>query len=271
MEIATIIAERSILAFAICLFLAHLVFYELGYRTGRRLHDRTGNAPEAVGVVVGGMLALLAFVLALTLSFASARFAERRMGGLSEANAIGTAWLRAKAIGTPRGDEIATLLEQYTAIRADFVRAGRDSEAVENLNGRTSALQSRIWGHLSAIVRERPDAISGALMASLNEAFDASTNERFAFETRLPMQLFWLLVGITLITLACLGYQFGLRAKPLRILIALLTLMWMSVIVDILDLASGRLGKFRTGTAAYEWALKGYEGGITIPPLPAPQ
>ena len=269
MEIATIIAERSILAFGICLFLVHLAVYELGYRVGRRLHDGPGNAPEGVGVVVGGMLALLAFVLALTLSYSNARFAERRLGSLAEANAIGTSWLRAKAIGTPRGDEIATLLEQYTAVRADYVRAGRDAAAVERINQATSALQSQIWGHLSAIVRERPDAISGALMTSLNETFDASTNERFAFETRLPMQLFWLLVGITLITLSCLGYQFGLRAKPLRILIALLTLMWTSVIVDILDLASGRIGKFRTGTAAYEWTLRGYKSGVTIPPPPA--
>lgn len=269
MELAIIIAERSILAFGLCLFLVHLVVYEIGYRCGRRLRDGPGNAPEGVGVVVGGMLALLAFVLALTLSFANARFAERRAGSLAEANAIGTAWLRAKAIGTPRGEAIASLLEDYTTVRADFVRVGRDAAATDTLNQRTNKLQSEIWGHLSATVRERPDAISGALMTSLNDAFDAATNERFAFETRLPMQLFWLLIGITLITLACLGYQFGLRARPLRILIALLTLMWTSVIVDILDLASGRIGKFRTGTAAYEWALKGYQGGVTIPPLPA--
>jgi hypothetical protein len=49
--------------------------------------------------VVGGMLSLLAFVLALTLSFANTRFSERVEGTLAEANAIGTAWLRAEAIG----------------------------------------------------------------------------------------------------------------------------------------------------------------------------
>ena len=78
---------------------------------------------EGVGVLVAGLLGLLAFVLALTLSFASDRFSERRTGALAEVNAIGTAWLRAKAIGQPRGDEIARLLEQYTALRIDFHRA----------------------------------------------------------------------------------------------------------------------------------------------------
>jgi len=49
---------------------------------------------EGVGVLVGSLLGLLAFVLALTLSFASERFNERRLGTLAETNAIGTAWLK---------------------------------------------------------------------------------------------------------------------------------------------------------------------------------
>lgn len=260
MDIATAIAERSILAFGLVLFVIHLATYEIGYRAGRRFHGHQNAAPEAVGVVVGGMLALLAFVLALTLSFANARFAERRLGTLAETNAIGTAWLRAKAHGSPDAERIATLLEEYTKTRASFVTAQRDSAVIEALNQQTSALQSQMWGHLSRIVRERPDAISGSLMAALNETFDSSTNERFAFEMRFPSQMFWLLFGITLITMASLGYQFGLRAKPLRFLVALLTLMWVSVVVDILDLASGRIGKIRAGPAPYEWTLQGFKG-----------
>src|SRR6516162_5266441 len=102
----------------------------------------TGSAPaaerggevqaEGVGVVVGGMLSLLAFVLALTLSFANSRFSERVAGTLTEANAIGTAWLRAEAIGHVRGPEIAKLLEEYTQIRREFVSEGRISPRSTN-------------------------------------------------------------------------------------------------------------------------------------------
>ena len=105
-------------------------------------------------MVVGGLLGLFAFVLALTLSFANTSFSERRAGTLAEANAIGTAWLRAQAIGGPRGGEIARLLEQYIHLRIDFIRAepaGRNRD----LNRRTNALQTQIWGHAWAIVRER--------------------------------------------------------------------------------------------------------------------
>jgi hypothetical protein len=217
------------------------------------------------------MLALLAFVLALTLSFASTRFSERRAGTLAEANAIGTAWLRAAAIGNPRGVEIARLLEDYTRVRISFVQAGRDLALVDELNQRTNTLQSQIWGHLAAIVREEPNPASTSLMAALNDTFDMTTAERFGYETRLPPQIFWLLIAMTLLSMAALGYQLGLRGRPVRMLVALLTVMWTLVIVDILDLAAARLGTFRTSTAAYEWTLQGFKGGVSIPPLPSPR
>jgi hypothetical protein len=49
----------------------------------------------------------------------------------------------------------------------------------------------------------------------------------------------------------------------------MLTAMWTLVMVVILDLASPRIGGIRTEVTAYEWTLKGFAGGIPIPPLPA--
>ena len=265
MTFAHAIAERSVILFGLVLFLVQLACFEFGHRIGRRRRERTSGHTESVGLVVGGMLGLLAFVLALTLSFANTRFNDRQAGTLAEANAIGTAWLRAKAIGGPRAETIATLLEQYTPVRADFVRA--DPEQVEALAQRTNALQSEMWGHLAALVREKPDPVSSALMAALNDAFDASTKERFAYFLHVPPQMFWLLVVMAVVSIACLGYQLGLRDNAPRVLIVVLTLMWTVVIVNILDLASARIGYLRAGTAAYEWTLQGFKGGLTIPAL----
>lgn len=265
------LATWSVLAFSLLLFVAQFLAHEAGVWFGRRGATHGEVQPEKIGVVVGGMLGLLAFVLALTLSFANTRFTERRDGTLAEANAIGTAWLRAEAIGHPRGAEIARLLEQYTQVRRQFVLADNDPGVLGALNQQTNALQSAIWGHASAIVRERPDPVATSLMAALNDTFDMTTAERFAFSLRLPPQIFWLLIGMTMLSMATLGYQFGVRGRPLRILVALLTLMWTVVIVDILDLASARVGAFRTSTEAYDWTLQGFKGGVTIPPLPAPR
>ncbi|BCP53443.1 hypothetical protein K32_20600 [Kaistia sp. 32K] len=269
MNVLIAIAEVSFVLFGLVLLAAQLLVHEIGYRIGLRRHV-SGGQPETVGVVVGGLLGLLAFVLALTLSYANTRFSERRAGTLVEANAIGTAWLRAKAIGTPRGEEIAHLLETYTGLRKAFILAeGGGGGNIDNLNDSTNAMQSEIWGHLTGLVREQPGPISASLMAALNDVFDAAMSERLAFETRLPAQIFWLLIALTMVSMACLGYQLGLRERPARFLMALLSLMWTVVIVDILDLSAARLGSFRTSVAVYDWTARGFQGGITVPPLPA--
>lgn len=262
------IAEWSFAAFALLLLLVQLLAKELGYLYGRRRAREGSEQSEGAGIVVAGMLGLLGFVLALTLSFANSRFDERRAGTLAEANAIGTSWLRAQAIDHPRGGEIGRLLADYTRVRADFVRAGRDAAVLDELNHRTSALQNEIWGHVAAIVREQPNAISASLMSSINETFDASTAERFAFAFTLPPQLLWLLLAMVMLGMAAIGYQLGLRGRPLRLVSTLLTLMWSLVIMDILDLSAARIGSFRTSVEVYNWTLQGFGGGIRIPPPP---
>src|SRR5215472_5800613 len=262
------LADWSRFAFALILLAAQMLAHEAGYWLGYRRRGREGEAQaEAVGVVVGSMLGLSTFVLALTLSFASVRFDERVAGTLTEANAIGTAWLRAKAIGHVSGPEIARLLEQYAQLRRDFVGEGRDPSTIDELNRRTNALQSRIWGQVVAIVRDQPNPVSASLMSALNDAFDQATALRFTYNLRLPTQIFWLLIGMTLLGMGALGYQLGLRARRVHILVGFLTIMWTSVIVDILDLASPRLGTLRAGTAVYDWSLQGFEGGV-LPPVP---
>ncbi len=268
MTILADLAEWSVGAFALVLFVMQFVAQEFGQWLGRRQRERVEGKVEGVGVVVGGMLGLLAFVLALTLNFATSRFAERRAGSLEEANAIGTAWLRAQAIQDPRGKEIAQLLEDYTKLRIEFVQAGRDQTLLDQLNQRTNAMQSKMWGYVAGIVRDQPNPVSTALQASLNDVFDMSTAERFDYAFRMPPALVWLLLGLTLLSMAALGYQLGLTGKPVRVLVVLLTAMLTLVIVDILDLAAPRIGEFRTSTAAYEWTLQGFKGGVTIQPLP---
>jgi hypothetical protein len=258
-------AVWSISAFGALLFVVQLAAHEAGYWIGRRQASNRDMPPEGVGVLVGALLGLLAFVLALTLSFSSERFNERRLATIAETNAIGTAWLRAKAIGQPRGDEIARSLVEYTHLRMKFVQAPPDAAILIEINDRTNALQSAIWKDVSAIVREQPNPVSASLMASLNEVFDMTASARFAFELRLPPQIFWLLIGLALLGMAALGFQLGLRQSRIHGLAAVVALTWTLVIIDILDMAASRIGNLRISAAPYEWTLQGFQSE-TPPP-----
>ncbi len=268
MEFVAALIDFSQLLFAAILLLGLFLAHEVGVRLGHREAGRPQAQTEGAGVIVGGLLGLLAFVLALTLSFASERFAERRAGALAESNAISTAWARAVVIGHPRGAEIARLLEEYAKIRLDFVESGRDKAKLDAINQATNALQSKMTGHLAAIVREQPNPVSAALMASLNDTFDAATSERFAYDRGLPARIFWLLIGLNFLGATAIGYQAGIRRNPLRALTLVLLLTWAIVLIDILDLASSRTGAFRTNADAYRWTIQSFQGGLQIPPAP---
>ena len=74
---------------------------------------------------------------------------------------------------------------------------------------------------------------------------------------------------MTLLGTAALGFQLGLKGSKVRMLVAFLGIMWTVVIVDILDLASPRIGSIRASTAVYDWTLQGFKGGLQIPPMPS--
>lgn len=263
------IARLGALPFGATLLILQYLAREAGLWAGQRRAARQREEVEGVGVIVGGMLGLLAFVLALTLSFANARYQERRDGTMQEANAIGTAWLRAEAIGHPRAGEIARLLETYASVRRDFIAAPADEGRIAAITARSDALQAEIWGHVAAIVREQPSPVTASLMSAVNDVFDRTGEQRLTFAGGIPPTLFWLLVGMTLAGMAGLGYQLGLRGLRLRAISLVLILMWSVVMTTILDLGSPRLGDVRASTAPMDWTIEGFRGGMRIPPLPA--
>jgi hypothetical protein len=78
-----------------------LAAYEVGFRIGRWWQERTPDEKEGpTGMLVGSILALMAFLLAVTMGMASDRFDARRGLVLEEANSIGTTYLREAAAGS---------------------------------------------------------------------------------------------------------------------------------------------------------------------------
>lgn len=258
------LAAYSLLAFAALVLGAQIVAREVGYLLGRQRAGQKEKADEGIGVVTGSILGLLAFVLAFNLSIATTRHNERRLASLEEANAIGTSWLQAKVIDTAHAAAIARILEDYTAERIVFVHAARNSPVIAESVARTAALQTEIWGHVTALVRDAPGPVSASLMNAVNHTFDMTTAMRFAMAYAMPPQLTWLLLALSSIGMGVLGYQFGLTGRHHRVLSLLASVLWTAVVVEIFDIGSPRLGSFRTDTYAYDWTIAGF-GDIPVP------
>lgn len=257
MSVLQAIATHSMLAFAAVVFALQWIAREIGYQLGRRRAEAEA-ASDGVGLVVTSMLGLLAFVLGLSLAYANTRFQERRAETLAEAQAIGTAWLRAAAVSQPEGEEIRRRLESYARLRHDYLQLPNDLSALERVNAQTSTMQAEIWALAVAAAGKRPDPIHAALMSALNQAFDEATGQRYAFSSGPAGQLVLLLLGMTAVSMAAVGYLFGLRRRPLRVMTSLLLGMLTAVLVVIIDLGAPRLGGIRTDSGPFLWTIESF-------------
>src|SRR6188474_1281454 len=113
-----ILDSLPILGVFVAFAIVSLLFYEGGFRLGRWYQERTPGEQEGpTGLLVGSILALLAFLLAVTMGMASDRFDARRGIVLDEANSIGTTYLRAGYLPEPASSEIRELIREYVPLR----------------------------------------------------------------------------------------------------------------------------------------------------------
>lgn len=262
------LAEQGLGVFALLIFAVLLAAYIVGVILGRWHQARTEENIEATSFVTNGLLGLLAFTLGLTIAMAQGRFESRRATSLSETNAIGTAWLRASSFEHPRAAEIARLLEGYTQLRLEFLEAPFKQAEVDRLSAEAVRVQNLIWGHVTAITRERTDPVAAALQASLNDVIDQGAAQRWAFSAPIPGELLLFLVALAVVTISMVGYQFGLKRMRAPILAMVLVAVWTGAMVLVVDLASARFGAVRPDPALYRWTIEGFQGGVVIPPPP---
>lgn len=250
--------QTSRVLFLLGLLFSLLVALEIGLRLGRHRRAIIGdNADEGANLVVGSVLGLMAFVLALNLSSATSRYEMRMNATLAEVNAIGTALMQAGAAGGDQADAMTADLKTYLELRYEYVLAARFSGEIARLNTETTVLQNKIWADLTRRVQDSPTPVTSSLMNAINNAFDASTAMRLAMEYRMPMQIIVLLMLLSVTGTAAIGYQFGLNRRRGRAPGILLALLWCVIVTQIIDIGSARIWSFRTDTRVYEWALEG--------------
>jgi len=73
----------------------------VGHLVGRSMRDRSEGLREPFGAIQSAMLGFMALVMAFGLSLAVGRYESRRAAVVTEANALGTAYLRAQTLAEP--------------------------------------------------------------------------------------------------------------------------------------------------------------------------
>jgi hypothetical protein len=218
-----------------------LVCYEVGFRLGqRRRSDSAHDEESPTGMIVGSILALVAFMLAITMGLASDRFDTRRGLVLDETVAIETAFMRAGYLPEPFQTEIQDLLREYVPVRI----APSDPDDVADQIIRSEELQAELAAAAQRVAVEYVDSdLTAMFVDSINEVISVSTYRVTAgVYSRVPDTILLLLLGLTALSVAMVGHRAGTLGRRSLVTATLLVLTFCAVLTVVIDLDRPRDG-----------------------------
>jgi hypothetical protein len=229
-----------------------LLFAEVGRRAGiRQMARHGGTLTEGAGAAEAAVFALLGLLLAFTFSGAASRFENRRHLINTEANAIGTAYLRLDLLAADAQPELRQLFRTYVENRASVYSDANDEAATRAKLAAGAALQQQIWTK-SVNASQQSGAAPQAgilLLPALNDMIDITTTRVSASQNHPPMVVFLLLAVLGFLGALLVGYATSTNKKRgwLHTLVFAAILSLTAYV--IVDLEYPRLGFIRVDVA----------------------
>jgi hypothetical protein len=209
--------------------------HEVGFWLGSLTRSKDEPFDRQVGLVRTSTAALVAFLIGFAFSGAASRFIDRQDIIVKEANALGTAYLRADTIAEPQRSELKAAIKEYTADRVTLLsREGRDQ--IEALLAKISGLHERMWK--SAINATQGDApLMAVVLPPINEIIDLHSIHLAMARRRLPIPIMAMLLGTAAIAVGMIGFGNGRLGRRFSVLdavygVALAAALWMTIDLD---------------------------------------
>jgi len=244
-----------------------LIISEGGYRLGHWWQERTPDEKEGpTNMIVGSLLALLAFLLAITMGMASDRFDTRRGLVLAEANSVGTTYLRAGYLPEPSSSEIRDLIREYVPLRI----VTSDLAELRVRMARSVEIQAKLWSIAEGLARATPESeVLALFISSLNETIDLHETRVIAGQyARVPETILILLLLSSMLTLGMMGYNAGLTRRRSSLTAVVLIAVLGAVVTLVVDLDRPREGFL---TVSQQPLLDLQEQIKALPPANAPR
>ena len=207
----------------------------LGIRIGLWKRAQAKDSHDApIDAIVGALLGLLAFILTFTFGMASNRFDARRQLLLDEVNAIGTTVLRAHMLPEPEQSASIDLFRTYVDLRVEGIN---HPERLTHALAQSDSLQIQLWTRAISMASRMNTPVSALYISSLNEVIDLETSRKtVVLLYRIPAAIWAGLGIITFLTMATVGFHFGLSGKPHWTLCFVLAMSFATVILLITEL-----------------------------------
>jgi hypothetical protein len=230
---------------ASALFVSMALAIEAGYRLGFRFRASSNDSSKAhVNSIQASLLGILALLLGFTFSLSLQRYDSRSAAVVEEANAIGTAYLRAALLPASVREDVRHGLRDYLALRIRAASVALDRPADrEALLAETSASQAALWQQASRAAAEEPNPVTtGLFIQALNGMLDAQGTREAALNRHVPELVLFLLYGTFLLTGGIVGFAAGVaNHRPSLVSYVMVGLIVLLVFI-IIDLDRPRRG-----------------------------
>ncbi len=236
----------------IVITLSILLSFEVGYQISKYSGTRYDKeAVNAISPMVGGLLGMLAFVLAFTFAMAAAQHNLRKQFVLDEANAIGTTYLRADLIDRPHRTEVKKLLQKYVDIRLQAVAATMDIDMQKTIITRSVELHGLLWTQVSYVAKKEPNTNTGLLIQSINKVIDMHEKRiTAALRNRIPGSIWLTLLAISSLTMMTMGSQAGLSKSRRLVAVIPLVMAFSALTTVVVDLDRPQKGLIKVSQQA---------------------
>ncbi len=222
-------------AVAIGLIAGLAAAHEIGFWLGSLVRSTDEPFDRQIALVRTSTAALVAFLVGFAFSGAASRFINRQDIVVKEANALGTAYLRADTIAEPQRGELKAALKEYTADRVALLsREGRGE--IEPLLAKVHDLHDRMWR--SAISATHDNApLMAVVLPPINEVIDLHSVHLAMARRHLPVPIMALLLGTAVISLGMIGFGNGRVGRRFSALdsvygVVLAVALWMTIDLD---------------------------------------
>ena len=229
---------QNIVDYPALVFILSFVLMWLSARVGsallRRFRKIDDDARDDFSVIQAATLTLLALIIGFTFSMAVGRYDQRKNYEEDEANAIGTAYVRADLLPAAEAVAVRTLLGSYLGERVLFYTT-RDQQALARVNVETERLQRALWSAVTQAAAAQPTPIVALAVAAMNDVLNTQGYTQAAWWNRIPSAAWLLMTLMAMCANLLVGY--GARALKsgagLLLVVPLVVSLSFTLIADI--------------------------------------
>ena len=173
-----------------------------------KYRTKDNETSSDLGIIQTATLTLLGLIIGFTFSMAIDRHDQRKILEESEANAIGTEYLRSDLLPAQTAAAVKVLLNSYLDQRILFY-SKQNKESIQKITQRTSELQNALWNEILPTARTQPNAMTALVISGMNDVLNSQGYTQAAWWNRIPLAAWGLMGAIAICANLLVGFGAG--------------------------------------------------------------